>query len=519
MKGWGRMTKEGGYMVIFLMLGFMLLVNCYDYGSPAYGADTDEPFVEKSFKVDETNEFNSLIVKFKKSNLLSRDAMVDRLSRFGEVKFRKLSKLKAFSIVKFDRTKQKWTELKEKIMAAGDVEYVEPNYIMRVYAAPNDPYYTYQWNMQQLRIPEAWDITMGRPEVKVAVIDSGVAYKLDDFADTHFDLQNDWDFVANDDDAYDEHSHGTHCTGTIAQSSNNNNGTIGIAPNVTILPLRAMGATGVGVVSDIADALIWAADHGAHIVTLSLGGGGYTNVMNNALRYAYEKGITIFAASGNDGSGSVSYPAAYDNYVIAVGAVRYDKQKARYSQYGNSLDIVAPGGDMSVDQNGDGYGDGILQQTIVGRRFFRTDYTPVYAFYEGTSMASPHAAGVAALLKSYNFNATPDQIRAAIENTAEDLGSSGWDNRHGHGLINPVGALEYIGGGSGQQPQCQQWTATNDEHVAAGRAYTQQNNSGCAAALDYYAVGSNDYLGVSGTATTTLYTLDNGSAYRTGTCP
>ncbi len=502
---------------LFMVVGFVLLAGCDELAKSTDAAESESAFVEKSLEAGGTNDFTSLIVKFKEGRVASRDAMESRLSGFGKVGFRKLRHLKGFSIVTFNRDKERWLDIKKRIVADEDVEYVEPNYLMRTFVVPNDPHYTYQWNMQQLRIPEAWDITMGRPEVKVAVIDSGVAYRLDDFATTHFDLQNDRDFVANDDDAYDENSHGTHCAGTIAQSSNNNNGTIGIAPNVTILPLRAIGASGIGVLTDVADAVIWAADHGAHIITLSLGGGGYSATMNNALRYAYEKGITIFAASGNDGSGNVSYPAAYDDYVIAVGAVRYDKQKTGYSQYGNSLDIVAPGGDMGVDQNGDGYGDGIVQQTIAGYRFFRTDYTPVYAFFEGTSMASPHAAGLAALLKSHNFSATPAQIRAAIENTAEDLGNKGWDNRHGHGLINPVAALNYIGGGTIPEPQCQEWTATNSQHVAAGRAYTQQSG-GCAVAIDYYVVGSNDHLGTDGNAVTTLSSRDNGRTYQTGGC-
>lgn len=482
---------------------------------------------DQSLVADDATDFTSLIVKYKESRNLSESAISNRLSIFGKVRHRRMSNLRRFSILKFNREKYAAKKLMVRIKADVDVEYVEPNYTMRAFSLPNDPHYKYQWNMQQLKVAEAWNITMGSAAVKVAVVDSGVAYNLDDLASTRFDLQNDHDFVENDDDAYDANGHGTHCTGTIAQSTNNNVGTVGIAPGVTILPVRVMGATGVGDLAKVAQGIVWAADHGADIVTLSLGGGQATNTMRDALKYAYNRGVTIFAATGNTGKGTVAYPAAYDEYVIAVGATRYDKQKASYSTYGSSLDIVAPGGDMTVDQNGDGKPDGILQETIAGRLMFRTDYTPTYQFFQGTSMACPHAAGVAALLKSYKPDATPSEIRDAIQNTAEDLGSPGWDSKYGHGLINPVAALKYIGAGSVTVPEvpvesggeCQQWSTTNNQHVFAGRAYTQGAGGGCnAGTTTYYAVGTDQDLGSVGTTMTTLYTTD-GQSYYVGTCP
>lgn len=515
---------------VLFVLFFLVSVSFADNGGQFISGDTQSP------TADENDDFTSLIVKYKENRKIAESAISERLSRFGSVYHRRMSNSRRFSLLRFDRKLHAVRDLIARIKADKDVEYVEPNYIMRVFSLPNDPHYQFQWNMQQLRIPEAWDITMGRAEVKVAVVDSGVAYNLDDLAGTRFDLQNDWDFVDNDDDAYDANGHGTHCTGTIAQSTNNNIGTVGIAPGVTILPVRVMGPAGVGDLMNVANGIVYAADHGADIVTLSLGGGQATNTMRNALRYAYERGVTIFAATGNDGRGNVSFPAAFDEYVIAVGATRYDKQKAGYSTYGNSLDIVAPGGDTAVDQNGDGRPDGILQQTITGYRFFRTDYTPVYAFFQGTSMACPHAAGVAALLKSYKPDATPAEIRAAIQNTAEDLGAPGWDNRYGHGLINPVAALAYIGGGDDNgngdddgddggddgddTDTCEQWSATNDQHVAAGRAYVQSETLGCGTVTTtYYAVGSNINLGASGFATTMLHSTDGGQTYMVGNCP
>jgi serine protease len=147
------------------------------------------------------------------------------------------------------------------------------------------------------------------------------------------------------------------------------------------------------------------------------------------------------AAAGNSNSNSLLYPAAYDEFVIAVGATRYDEARAPYSNYGAGLDLVAPGGDLSVDQNGDGYGDGVLQQTF-GRR--PTNFG--YYFYEGTSMASPHVAGVAALVIANANATTPDTVRAVLEGSADDLGDVGHDQYYGWGLVNAYGALNYDGG-------------------------------------------------------------------------
>ena len=152
----------------------------------------------------------------------------------------------------------------------------------------------------------------------------------------------------------------------------------------------------------------------------------------------------IAAAAGNDGSAAISYPAAYDNYVIAVGATRYDETLAYYSNYGPSLDLVAPGGDLRVDQNKDGYGDGVLQQT-----FYRKLNNWGYYFFSGTSMASPHIAGTAALLfakavADINGNGkVNDEIRMVLESSADDLGPVGRDDTYGHGLINAAAALNW----------------------------------------------------------------------------
>ena len=343
----------------------------------------------------------------------------------------------------------------ERYKNRSDVAYAEPNYIAHAFMVPNDPYYSYQWNFDNpvyagIHMQNAWDISNGAGVI-VAVIDTGVAYEnyYQSFRNRYYlapDLANTsfvagYDFVNNDSHPNDDNGHGTHVTGTIAQSTNNNLGVAGIAYLAKIMPIKVLNNNGSGTYADVADGIRWAADHGAKIINLSLGGSSPASYLEDAVAYAYNKGVTIAAASGNDGSSSVSYPAAYDNYVIAVGATRYDETRASYSNYGSSIDLVAPGGDLNVDQNGDGYGDGILQQT-----FSRTTNNWGYYFYQGTSMAAPHVAGVAALVISKGIAISPAQVMAVLESTADDLGASGRDNVYGYGLVNAASALNWTAG-------------------------------------------------------------------------
>jgi len=197
--------------------------------------------------------------------------------------------------------------------------------------------------------------------------------------------------------------------GTIAQSTNNGMGAAGIAYQATILPIKVLNSEGSGTYDAIANGIIWAADKGARVINMSLGGSSGSTTLQNAIQYAYNKGVVIVCASGNDRRSTVSYPAAYTQ-CIAVGSTRFDGTRARYSNYGSALDIVAPGGDASVDQNHDGYGDGILQQTFAEGS--PTDFA--YYFFQGTSMASPHVAGVAALVLSAHPTYTNEQVRTAL---------------------------------------------------------------------------------------------------------
>ncbi len=207
------------------------------------------------------------------------------------------------------------------------------------------------------------------------------------------------------------------------------------------MPVKVLDKSGSGYYSWIAEGIHYATDNGSRVISLSLGGGADSEILRNAVKYAYENGVTVIAAAGNDASSTISYPAAYDDYVIAVGATRYDESLAYYSNYGPSLDLVAPGGDLNIDQNGDGYKDGVLQNTFNPNTKRTNDFN--YWFFQGTSMATPHVSGVAALLIAHGNANTPDEIRSALQETARDDGDPGRDDTYGWGIVDAYAALQW----------------------------------------------------------------------------
>ena len=330
-----------------------------------------------------------------------------------------------------------------------NVEYAEPNYVYRAFMTPNDTYYSYQWHMPMINMESAWDQSTGSGVV-VAVIDCGVAYEnygsfaqAPDLAGTNF--VTGYDFVNNDSHPNDDEGHGTHVTGTIAQTTNNNLGVTGVAFNCSIMPVKVLDGNGDGYLTDIADGIIYAADNGADVINMSLGGSSTSSTLQNACTYAYNAGVTIVCAAGNAGTSTPQYPASYST-CISVSAVRFDSTLAYYSSYGSNIDITAPGGDVTIDQDGDGYVDGVLQQTHDG-----SDYSSFgYYFYQGTSMASPHVAGVAALILAKaggGGSLTPAQVKSYLVDNAVDIGSSGWDQYFGYGLLDANASVAAVGGG------------------------------------------------------------------------
>ncbi|MBN1857371.1 MAG: S8 family serine peptidase [Dehalococcoidia bacterium] len=340
-------------------------------------------------------------------------------------------------------------EVATDYLNSGLVEYVEPNYRREAAWSPDDPMLALQWNLDQVNAENAWDYRRGASsDVIVAVLDTGVAYEgygpyaqAPDLSGTAF--VEGYDFVNGDSHPNDDDGHGTHVTGTIAQTTNNALGVAGLAFGVSIMPVKILDASGSGTVAHEADGIYYAVNHGAHIINLSVGGEGSSQTEADALAYAFSHGVTVVCAAGNDylTGNDPQYPAAYDDYCIAVGATRYDESRAPYSSTGSYVDIVAPGGDLSMDQNFDGNPDGVLQQTLDGSY---ADFD--YSWWQGTSMACPHVSGAAALILSENRNWGPEDVRNTLESTAKDLGSAGLDAEYGNGLLDVAAVMDDVGG-------------------------------------------------------------------------
>ncbi len=344
---------------------------------------------------------------------------------------------------------QRLQELK-KSQFAQVTEFIEPNYIYRKIpqpgeaawlgeflrpeendevnlslTGPNDQYYSKQWNLHKIGIEGAWSQTKGSG-VTVAVIDTGIT-KVRDLYETKF--VKGYDFVNDREKADDDNGHGTHVAGTIAQATNNKYGVAGIAYEASLMPLKVLSAYGGGTVADIAEAIKFAADKGADVINMSLGGGGESKLMKEAIEYAHRKGVVIIAAAGNESANGASYPARYP-HVIGVSAIGPDGEKAPYSNFGAGVDISAPGGSEAGK---------ILQETINEKG------EGVFLGFQGTSMASPHVAGVAALIKASGIK-EPDEILKVLKQSARVIQDDGL-NYYGAGQLNAEAAVKLAVGG------------------------------------------------------------------------
>ena len=246
--------------------------------------------------------------------------------------------------------------LLKAIRQSPDVEAAEPLLLYEAQGfTPNDPEYPKQWNLRMIGMEEAWEMSRGKGVV-VAVLDTGVAYetkgrfiRVPDLKGVHF--APGYDFVHDTDHPNDDNGHGTHVAGTIAQATNNGEGVAGIAFEATLMPIKVLDAAGTGTSADIADGIRWAVDHGAKVLNLSLGGFGYSRVIENAVAYARRQGAVVVAAAGNHGDGTVAYPAAYAG-AVGVGAVGPDGTRTPYSAWGEQLDLLAPGGRQATGRRG-----------------------------------------------------------------------------------------------------------------------------------------------------------------------
>ncbi len=326
----------------------------------------------------------------------------------------------------------------------------QPNYICSKSDFPNDTYYGRQWNFDAISVEKGWELTQGGDkDTVVAILDSGIAYEnfedyiqASDLAQTHF--VPGYDFINSDDHPNDDEGHGTHVSGTVAQSTNNNIGVAGVAYRCALMPVKVLNNKGNGTSDSLAKGLRFAADNGAAVVNMSLGfplGVDGGPAVRDAVTYAMTKDVICVGASGNEANtsgydGGVDYPAALPG-CIAVGGTRYDGNLAYYSNWGPELDCVAPGGDIGRDQNKDGQPDGILQQTFVNG-----NYTNIgFYYFQGTSMSTPHVAAAAALFKARHGGSLA-AFRTALQETCQDLGDPGRDDRFGYGMIDLEGIVK-----------------------------------------------------------------------------
>jgi len=423
---------------IVLLLTLLVIINLT--GNPA-AAQKSGTQLRQRWAPDE------IIVKFKKD---VRKEQIGKINSKHGASVLHTSRFAGFKKMKVPdgKTAEQTVEI---YIHLPEVEYAELNYYVYAHWVPNDTYYHKQWNFQDIggiNLEPAWEITTAETDIIVAVLDTGVAYEhydiyelAPDLANTHFIAG--YDFVNDDSHANDANSHGTLVTGTIAQSTNNNKGAAGVAFNCTIMPVKVLDdETGEGSHADAADGIHYATDNGARIINMSFGTDSFSTTLRNAVAYAYNHGVTCICSAGNEyeEDNHIQYPAGYNSYCIAVGATRFDRTRSYYSNTGSYIDLVAPGGDLNVDQNGDGWDDGIVQQGFAYDPGDPTDFG--YYLYQGTSASAPHVTGLAAMLASIGIT-EPDDIRQALQNTAIDLGPVGKDNEYGYGLIDAFAALNY----------------------------------------------------------------------------
>jgi len=341
---------------------------------------------------------------------------------------------------------------------AGGVQTVQENRLLRVCFTPNDSLYAQQYALQKINAAAAWDVERGSANVLVAVIDTGIDYDHPDIADNLWvnssedvngngrvdesdfngvdddgngfidDLRG-WDFtdapnypaagdyLVRDNDPMDEHGHGTGAAGLIAASTDNTMGVAGLAHNCRVMPLRAFNANGYGEEDDAASAILYAVANGARVINMSFGDVFVSNVLNDVIKYAYSKGVVMVASSGNSSTDQIHYPSGFAE-TVSVGATDENDQLAGYSNFGPSVDLVAPGSSvLSLDlQNG-------------------------YRSWNGTSFSAPFVSAAAALLLSNQPGLDVDAVRAGLVNSADDLGDPGWDARYGAGRLNVLNML------------------------------------------------------------------------------
>lgn len=305
------------------------------------------------------------------------------------------------------------------LSACPKVRYAEPNYMASAAdTIPTDAYWNRQYGLVNIRAPQGWDHSTGSASVTIAIVDTGVDL---DHPDLLAKIVPGRDVINDDDLPDDDHfqSHGTHVAGIAAAASNNGLGVTGVSWGARIMPVKVLGPLGIGPLSGVAEGIIWATNHGAQVINLSLGSDSDSLALLDAVNYAYQRGVILVAASGNDPAGAMLYPALYPN-VVAVGAVDATNVRLSNSSHGAALDLVAPG------------------------FFIYSTFRNGYGYNSGTSMAAPFVSGLAAVLYGMPGNSSSATVISQMQASAKDLGAAGFDYEYGFGLIQMDSALKLV---------------------------------------------------------------------------
>ncbi|HBZ54668.1 MAG TPA: hypothetical protein DEO88_04605 [Syntrophobacteraceae bacterium] len=296
------------------------------------------------------------------------------------------------------------------------IEKVEPNILLRLpQVTPDDKYFEDQWALQKMMVPEAWTITTGSPSIVVGVLDTGIDAKHPDLIHRivdGYDIVNQQAGIPEDDQG-----HGTQMAGIIASEGQNGIGMSGVSFNCMVMPVKVLDGNGTGTAADVAEGLTYATDHGAQVVNMSFGSYGHSEMLNDAVQYAYQRNVILVAGAGNDNTDLPAYPAAYPN-VLAVTATGPQDEKWPAANFGSHVAVAAPG-------------VSILTTAVNGG----------YLYGTGTSHAAAMVSGVAALLKAKNTQYTNVQIDKLLQTSADDLGAKGRDSTFGAGRANAYRAL------------------------------------------------------------------------------
>jgi len=340
-----------------------------------------------------------------------------------------------------------------------NIEIVEPDYKINAEIIPNDPYYSREgswdqlypdlWGIQKINSKYAWEFTTGSPSVVVADIDTGVDRNHEDLKDNmwfntdeilgngvdddkngYIDDYYGWDWVNNDNDPMDDHGHGTHTAGTIAAIGNNGIGVAGVSWNSRIMALKFLNSGGSGDLSNAVKALQYAADMGAQISSNSWGSTGNSALLEDAIRYAHSKDMVVVVAAGNSNLDALDFTPASSDFAITVAAADQNDAKAPFSNWGQKIDVAAPGVDILSTKAS--VSPMCTSSNIVGTNYFRAS---------GTSMATPHVAGLAALIRAQNPTLTNEEVRQIIHTGADEIGTQEKDDYFGYGRINAYESL------------------------------------------------------------------------------